>query len=66
MKLLTTGWLDMELTTKAATARRIHHRPSDYTQSDMLNIQKFDNTGIFEGDIAKCKMDYMETSSSYQ
>eukprot|EP00959_Pyramimonas_sp_CCMP1952_P414747 8689645-Pyramimonas_sp.AAC.2 len=31
MKLLTTGWLDMGMTTKVATARRILHRPSEYT-----------------------------------
>ena len=41
MKLLTTGYLDMEMVQKDATARRIVHRPDTYTESDLESIVKF-------------------------
>ena len=42
MKLLTTGYLDMELVQKNATARRILHRPDTYSEGDLESIIKFD------------------------
>eukprot|EP00959_Pyramimonas_sp_CCMP1952_P082956 1733878-Pyramimonas_sp.AAC.1 len=42
MELLTTGYLDMEMVQKNATARRILHRPDTYSESDLESIIKFD------------------------
>eukprot|EP00959_Pyramimonas_sp_CCMP1952_P263121 5502502-Pyramimonas_sp.AAC.1 len=48
MKLLTTGFLDMEMISKLATVRRIQHPPADYTESDLETIQRFNGQVNFE------------------